>query len=290
AQFQIGANANQTIVAATANLRTGVYGNNQALNTSAVASTVGATATWGANGIAGETFTINAAAGSAAITVVADETAKSAATKINQQTPVTGVTAEARTNLLMTFQSIGAYTLTVQSDNGTPEPVSFSISNPTTPDGLSNAIAAINEKSSKTGVIASLDATGSALVLTNITGNDVMVSDTAVVNAGDVTVSKMTPNSSGALSTVNTMTLGADTTAENTIVSGYLTFDSNKSFVISHAVGATVAASSAYIAFIAGIVSFRKNPRTRMKTSFSILACFLFIGNIALLVDSHLFG
>lgn len=28
-QFQVGANANQTIVAGTANLRTGVYGNNQ---------------------------------------------------------------------------------------------------------------------------------------------------------------------------------------------------------------------------------------------------------------------
>ncbi|MDF3819872.1 ATP-binding protein [Leptospira sp. 96542] len=47
---------------------------------------------------------------------------------------------------------------------------------------------------------------------------------------------------------------------------------------------------TASLSFIAGIVSFRKNPRTRMKTSFSILACFLFIGNIALLVDSHLFG
>ena len=34
-QFQVGANANQTIVAATANLRTNVYGNNQVSGTSA---------------------------------------------------------------------------------------------------------------------------------------------------------------------------------------------------------------------------------------------------------------
>ncbi|MFO6421465.1 flagellin [Hylemonella sp. W303a] len=247
AQFQIGANANQTIIAATANLRTGVYGNNQALNTATNAATVATGATFGANGMSSEAFTINAAAGSAAINVVANETAKSVASKVNQQTPATGVTAEARTNSLMTFQSAGAYTLTIQSDNGTPEPVSFSVTNPSTPEGLSNAIAAVNEKSSKTGVVAALNAAGTALVLTNITGNDIMVSDTSVINAGNVTISKMRPDSSGALSAVNTMTLTANSQGENAIVSGYVTFDSNKSFVLSHAAGATVAASNAYV-------------------------------------------
>src|SRR6218665_2540030 len=49
-QFQVGANANQTLVAATANLRTSRYGNNQ--NTSSNGAGVSAaTAAWGTNGV-----------------------------------------------------------------------------------------------------------------------------------------------------------------------------------------------------------------------------------------------
>ncbi|EYC49634.1 flagellin [Hylemonella gracilis str. Niagara R] len=243
AQFQIGANANQTIVAATANLRTGVYGNNQALNTSATMQSLG-TSGWGTNGMASEAVTINAAAGTSTVTIAANDTAKQVAVNVNQQTPVTGVTATARTDVRVVFGASGAYTLTIQSDNGTPEVASFSVTNPNTPDGLSNAIAAINEKSSKTGVVASLNAAGNAIVLNNATGNDVMVSDTSVQNAGSIAVSKMTVNSSGVLSVVATGSLAADTTPNNVLVSGYLTFDSNKSFVLDTN---GTAASSAYV-------------------------------------------
>jgi flagellin len=43
------------------------------------------------------------------------------------------------------------------------------------------------------------------------------------------------------------MALAADSAGQNAIVSGYVTFDSNKSFVLSHAAGGTVAASNAYV-------------------------------------------
>ncbi|MFO6421464.1 flagellin [Hylemonella sp. W303a] len=246
AQFQIGANANQIIVAATANARTSVYGNNQAINSATNAQTVASGATWGANGISSEAFTINAAAGSAAITVNANETAQSVATKVNQQTSVTGVTADARADAQLSFGATGAYTLQLRSDNGNnPEAITFNLAEANTPSGLAAAISAFNDKSSKTGVTASLNSAGTGIILTNATGNDIMVSDTAVQNAGAVTVNKMKADSAGALATVSAMTLAADTNAQNAIVSGYLTFDSNKSFVLSHAT--TVAASGAYI-------------------------------------------
>ncbi|QBK03713.1 flagellin [Hylemonella gracilis] len=249
AQFQIGANANQTIVAATANARTSVYGNNQGINTVAAVQTVASGATWGANGVLAETFTINAAAGSAAIATVLSETAKSVATKVNQQTAITGVTAEARTDAQLSFAATGAYTLNLRSDNGNnPESITFNLTDTSnTPSGLAAAISAFNDKASKTGVTASLNAAGTGIILTNATGNDIMVSDTTVQNAGAVTVNKMKTDTSGALASVSTMTLAADTNAQNSIVSGYLTFDSNKSFVLSHA--ATVAASNAYVGF-----------------------------------------
>jgi len=94
------------------------------------------------------------------------------------------VTATARTEIELVFGASGAYALTLRSDNATPESLSFSINATNTADGLSNAVTAINEKSSKTGVIASLNAAGTAVILTNATGNDVLVTDTTVPNAG----------------------------------------------------------------------------------------------------------
>ena len=245
AQFQVGANANQTIVAATANARTSVYGNNQALNTVAAVSSVASGAGWGANGMLAETVVINGAAGSASVSIALNDTAKAAADAINQQTSVTGVVADANTNVQLAFGATGAYTMTIRSDNATAETVTFNlVGTANTPSGLAAAISAFNDKSSKTGVVASLNAAGTGVILTNTTGNDILVTDTAVQNAGAVTVNKMTADSKGSLASVSTMTLAADTTAQNAIVSGYLTLDSNKSFVLSHAT--TVAASNAY--------------------------------------------
>ncbi|EGI78504.1 flagellin domain-containing protein, partial [Hylemonella gracilis ATCC 19624] len=129
-------------MAATANARTSVYGNNQAINSATNAQTVASGATWGANGISSEAFTINAAAGSAAITVTANETAQSVATKVNQQTSVTGVTADARADAQLSFGATGAYTLQLRSDNSTAEAITFNLTDSSnTPSGLAAAIS-----------------------------------------------------------------------------------------------------------------------------------------------------
>jgi flagellin len=233
ASFHIGANANQTIVAATANARTSVYGNNQFVASGAA----GTNTAFGTNGVAANNFTINGAQGSAAITGAANATALSIVSAINQQTVVTGVTATGRTNAQLTFASAGAYTLNIRSDNATAESVTFNlVGAPNTPSGLSAAISAINEKSSKTGVVASLNDAGTGVMLTNVTGNDIGVSDTAVSNAGAVTVQKFAANTSGTLVSAGAgVTLAADTTANNSVVSGYITFDANQSFVLDAA-------------------------------------------------------
>jgi flagellin len=232
AQFQVGANSGQVIVAATANLRTSVYGNNQII----AAGPASGTGAWGANGVTTATLTINGALGSSNVSIGANSTAKAAADAINLQTPNTGVRASARTEVQLTFGAPGAYSLALRSDNGSDEPVSFTLSAATGADGLSAAISAINEKSSKTGVIASLNAAGTGIILTNATGNDIRVADTAVANAGAVTVQKMVPNiTTGVLAASGgSVTLAADTTADNSITSGYVTLDSDKSFAIDN--------------------------------------------------------
>jgi flagellin len=230
AQFQVGANSGQTIVAATANLRTSQYGNNQVISTGGAASG----AAFGGNSTTSGSVAVNGALGSQTITIADNATAKAVADAINLQTANTGVTASARTEVELTFAAAGAYALNLRSDNATNEPISFSISATSGADGLSNAISAINEKSSKTGVIASLNAAGTGVILTNATGNDVYLGDTTVANAGNISVIKQSRDiTTGALTAVaGTITLTADTTADNSIASGYITLDSDKSYAV----------------------------------------------------------
>jgi len=234
AQFQVGANAGQTIVASTANLRTSQYGNNQVIASGPSA----AAATWGANGSVVDTVAINGALGSANVNIAANGTAKAAADSINLQTSATGVTASADTNVQLTFGTAGAYSLNLRSDNSTDEVVSFAISATSGADGLSSAVSAINEKSSKTGVIASLNTAGTGIILTNATGNDIRVADTTTANAGAVTVTKYVADTTGTLVAVaGNVTLAADTTADNALISGYVTLDSDKSFAVNATTG-----------------------------------------------------
>jgi len=224
-QFQVGANAGQTITAATANLRTNVYGNNQVQSMGGPA----AAAAWGSNGTTAGSVVVNGALGNSTVTINNNETAKALADKINLAKGSTGVTATARTELSLAFGATGAYSLNLRSDNATAQAISFTLSSTNSADGLAPAIAAINDQSSKTGVIASLNAAGTAIVLTNATGNDVLVSDTTAANGGAVTVQKLddTGAASGAA-----VTLAADATADNGLVSGRITLDSDKSFAV----------------------------------------------------------
>jgi flagellin len=191
-------------------------------------------AAFGANSTTAGTVAVNGALGSQTITIAVNSTAKTIADNINLQTANTGVTASARTETEVNFAAAGAYSLNLRSDNATNESISFSLSAATGADGLSSAISAINEKSSKTGVIASLNTAGTGIVLTNATGNDILLADTTVANAGAVTVIKQTRDiSTGALAAVaGTITLAADTTAENALSSGYITLDSDKSYAV----------------------------------------------------------
>ena len=222
-QFQVGANSNQTITTSTANLRTNIYGNNQLQATGAA----GTLAAFGSNTTTAGTLAINGSLGSASIAVTVNSTAKANADKINLSSAVTGVEATARTEVSLAFGSAGAYSLTLQSDNSTTQAVSFTVSAISTADGLSAAVAAINDQTSKTGITAALNSAGTAVVLTNPTGNDIAVADTTVINGGNITVQKL--DSTGAASG-GAAVLTADATAAAATIVGYITLDSEKSF------------------------------------------------------------
>ena len=224
-QFQVGANANQTIVAASANMRTSVYGNNQ--NAAAAGAGPAASKTaWGANGTTSAAIAVNGALGSKTVTPAANATAKATADQINAVKGNTGVGATARTELEITFSAPGSYTLTLQSDNSVGSVISFNTSG-----GLSAAVSALNEQSSKTGVNASLNTAGTAIVLSNPTGNDVYLSNLVGTNAGTTTVQKL--DASGAASGAAAVITAVGGVGEQALASGFITLDSEKSFSIA---------------------------------------------------------
>jgi len=249
-QFQVGANANQTIIAATANLRTNVYGNNQ-LKAAGLTAITGA-----ANGTDGGDVTVNGSLGSKTVTFIAGATAKASADLINGQTASTGVTATARTDVSLTFGGVGNFALTLKSDNATAQTVSFAVTNAGTTDGLSAAVSAINEQTSKTGITASLNSAGSAVVLSNATGNNITVGDTGVQNSATTSVSKL---DSGGTLVGSAVVLAADTTADNATAGGYITLDSEKSFSVASAL-TVISNGSSSLNNVAGldITSFTK--------------------------------
>jgi flagellin len=220
AVFQVGANAGETIQATTANFRTAQYGNYRVgastaaegdlvagSTANAIASNAAATSR-----VAGGNVTINGFAGSATVAVAAGASAKTVAASINAQTATTGVKASAKTEFDLTaFTASSAYSLNVTSDNGTAITIAFTTGTSTSGDGLSAAITAFNDISSKTGVTAKLNSAGTGVTLLNATGNNITIAN----NAGSTTI------------TVGGTATAAAATAVGT---GQLTVDSEKSF------------------------------------------------------------
>ncbi|WP_143891515.1 flagellin, partial [Tepidimonas alkaliphilus] len=227
AQFQVGANANQTITATMANIRTNVYGNNQILSTGAAATG----AAWGANGVTSGSVIINGPAGSASVAIAANEQAETTAANINLQASQTGVYATAYTAAQLTFGASGSYNLLLRSNNSSDVTVSFTLNGTSGASNLSAAINAINEKSSQTGIVARLNEAGTGIILINESGKDIRVGDTASANAGQVSVTKMYINDEGKFVTAGAaVNLAADTTADNALVSGFIQLNSDKNF------------------------------------------------------------
>jgi len=264
AAFQVGANANQTITAATANVRTNQYGNNQVAGTNAGAAATSNAS--GSNGVTAGTLAISGFVGSKNITIAANDSAKTVAANINDQKAGTGVSATAQTDVSLSFGAAGAYGFTLKSDNATAVNITFSLSATTGKDALSVAASAINDQSSKTGVTAVVDSTGAGLVLTNATGNDISLSSVSG-NAGAATVGKL-----DATGTASGATQSLTTAGTNSTTSGYITLDSEKSFATTATTTNVMASSTSTLNTVAALdVTTVKNATQAIKTVDSAL-------------------
>lgn len=181
-QFQVGANAGETIQAQMANFTTGSYGS---YGTEGLASTANAST----SGFVDGTLTVSGIDGSQDIAVTtASSSAKSIAADINNATDATGVTATAKTEVNVEFGA-ETYVLEVKGDNSTAKSISFDVAD-TSQTGLAQAITAFNDVSGETGITAAFDSAGK-IKLTHATGENIDIknvkgADNATLNVGVV--------------------------------------------------------------------------------------------------------
>jgi flagellin len=250
--FQVGANANQTITATTGNFRTANFGNYRIgasvastsggsgdLTNGSKANAIGSSASETSR-IQGGQFTINGSAGTATIDVKAGDTAKNVASMINAKAGVTNVKAQARTEFDLSNLSTGSgFALEVTSNNATPVTISFATGAVANADGLAAGIKAFNDVSSTTGVTAQLNKAGNGITLVNATGENININNKSTIaslNVGGTDVASMQDaenskgnNEDGSDKQVTTSAVGT----------GHLVLDSSKSFGLSNVTNQT---------------------------------------------------
>jgi flagellin len=217
ALFQVGANANQFIVATTSNFKTDQYGDYRI-------DGYGSSATGNHRMDQTSTFVISGAEGSKTIIFAAGDSAQEISEAVNLVGDDTGVYSNALTDITLTFDAAGTYRYDVVSENTVAASVGFSITAATGVEALSVAAEAFNQVQAQTGVVATVKDDGTGITLRNFDGEDIQLTDTAFGNSGSTNVY----GASGA-----TVTLAGSDAAINTAFGvGQITFDAVKSFTV----------------------------------------------------------
>lgn len=194
--YQVGADANQTISAATMDFRTDKYGDykiggdcctaanakgiNIAVSNAMYSSATGSQVACAAVQASG-TLTLNGPNGKADVKCLTGDSAYDLAQKINSQSQ-TGIKADARTETALTLKGTGSFVLDVYttsaSETKKTDSNSASISFQVTSNdkqGLAEAITAFNDASGKTGVTARMGDDGETIVLVNDEGKNINI-------------------------------------------------------------------------------------------------------------------
>jgi len=166
-QFQVGANANQTINVAVASAQGKDLGDNSVVKTASAAISVAVAAA--VNGTAAGNLILDGNGATATLAVLVNASAKTIAGLVNTKTDTTGISATATTTATITGVAAGTASFTLQGSNTTAVNISATISDTNV---LADLAKAINQQSANTGITATSDAAGS-LVLTAAAGEDI---------------------------------------------------------------------------------------------------------------------
>src|SRR5471032_3288000 len=247
-QFQVGANANQTINIGIQSAKAADIGNNT-LSTGSASSISQAAAgipltdangnNFNANSVTEQTLKITSGSGATtSVAVLQGDTAKAVAAKTNDLSEQSGVTASATTTATLSGISDGAVQFTLRGANSiasdaNSQPVTISAA--VKGGDLSALAQAVNAQTGTTNIAASVQTAADGtkeLKLTDSTGDDIQLQDsgsaglaTAQLRGADTTVAiGNTPATPGA----NVAVANADL-----VVGGHVDFTSDSGFSVS---------------------------------------------------------
>jgi len=236
-QFQVGADANQTIGVSIQGARATDLKNNSVAGNGAVgttglgnASAAAANTASAGNSVAAQTLTVAGSGGSTTVSVAANDSASTIASNVNNVSGSTGVSATASTSAtLQNISAAGTLSFSING-GGTATAISAQISSTT---DLTSVATAVNAVSGKTGVTATLNSTKSAVIFTQTDGKDVTLE--GFTNSGAGTAGLKGANAS----TVATLTSGG---TNSSLVAGTVTFNSSVGFTVVSSAGTTALA------------------------------------------------
>ncbi|WP_338765779.1 flagellin [Massilia sp. METH4] len=262
AKFQVGADANQLITSTGSNFLTSTYGNNNLATDAAAATSTSSVASSG-------TVDVSGVRGSATqITTTSADTAQTIAAKVNAQTANTGVTASAKTEVLVKMSGNEDFSFELKGDN-TTDAVKINFSVAGTGDTASDyaaGINAINAQAAKTGVTAEYDATNKGIKLTHATGANIDLKNTRAT--ANTTFDARTYQAGGGLTAANDMKANN----ASTIANGTITYDSEGAFKVTDASGLSSSGTSSLKSVASLDISDFKGAQAAIKIADAALA------------------
>lgn len=177
AQFQVGANANETISFSIASATAESLGDNSLQSNNPVgieAVTTRAATTDGGNNIKAQELTIDGSRSTSIVKVNNGDSARDIAETINIESQTTGVMANARTTAVLSHvMADGTVGFGLVGSNASPVAISATV----TTNDLTPLVQAINNQAGTTGITASLSGDKQSITLTQPAGYDIKISD-----------------------------------------------------------------------------------------------------------------
>ncbi len=236
-QFQVGAQANQTISVTISGASTEILGNQRFENNSGSGS-INDAVSGTTNNVGAQTLTVAGSLGSASIALGAGDSAKSIADAVNAKSESTGVTAGAITQAKLSgLSATGTVSFDLFGQNETDAAkVTASLSSTGDLTALSNAI---NEQSGKTGITATLTSDKAGVILKNAEGYDVTI-DNFTHSTSTATLSIDGLKADGSAITGGTTDTLTGNGSDNSTVGGNLQLDSNSGFTVTSGVATDI--------------------------------------------------
>jgi flagellin len=249
-QFQVGANANQTINVGVQSAKATDIGNNTLAgvygNTAGSANLATNTA---ANGVTAQTLTVTSGSGtSTAVDVKLADSAKKIAASVNALSGTSGVTATASTTATLSGPAATGFTdgslqFTLRGDNSIEadaNSTAVTISAKIVGGDLSALAQAINAQVGTTGISASIHTNTTTnnkeIKLSNSSGADIQITNTSADGASPLVAAELRgPDqpANGSVALVEGTKVAVGGTSASATVGGHLDFSSDSGFTIS---------------------------------------------------------